>query len=165
MTNGFTTLLLLTLTLSCGKGFKKESSQTERQQENQQTDNYSINQEYITLLNNHRMGKGLSALTYSAFIEEEAVKHSKAMALRLRSFGHFGFSLRCQKIQGRLGPIKLCGEVVSMGHKTSKAVMNSWLESSFHRRELESEDYTHTAIGVYSSPNGVNYWTQIFVER
>lgn len=111
------------------------------------------------------MSKGLSALTYSALIEEEAVKHSKAMALRLRSFGHFGFSLRCQKIQSRLGSIKLCGEVVAMGHKSSRSAMNSWLESTFHRRELESEDYTHTAIGIYSSQNGVIYWTQIFVER
>ena len=164
MINVFSVLLLLGLTLSCGKGFKKESSQIEGTQEDQQSDNYSINQEYLNLLNDYRARKGLRAFTYNVLIEEEALKHSKSMALRLRSFGHFGFSFRCQKIQSRLGPLKLCGEVVAMGHKSSLSVMNSWLESSFHRRELESEDYTHSAIGVYISPNGVKYWTQIFVE-
>ena len=158
-------LSALLILSSCGKGFKKDYSGLESTQAESTPDQYSINQEYLIKLNQHRIGKRLKPLTYSSVIEEEALKHSRSMALYRTSFGHVGFNRRCKRIKSKLGPILQCGEVVAMGQKNAELAMRSWLNSNTHRQEIENPDYTHTAIALYQSANGTAYWTQIFIEK
>lgn len=158
-------LVLLNLTLSCGKGFDKKSKPTTiRTQEAQEEDTFSLNQRYLTLVNEYRIDHKLKPLTYSSIIEKVAMEHAKGMATDSRGFNHRGFSLRCRKIKKRLGEHKLCGEIIAMGQKTPEAVLKAWLNSPKHMEELQQSRYNMTALAMYKSQAGVSYWTQIFVE-
>jgi uncharacterized protein YkwD len=154
--------LTLLLCVACGKGFKNDESQSSRS--NQESDAYSVNQQYISLVNEYRIRKKLSPLSSQVLIEEAAEAHSKGMALHTRPFGHYGFSLRCRRLSSRLGVTKACGEVVAKGHKSAKEVLSAWLKSPIHRQHIEANYYTHTGLGVHKDSNGEMYWTQIFIE-
>jgi uncharacterized protein YkwD len=157
-------LILLNLTLGCGSGFDKEKPTTYSSQQEQHRDTFSINQEYLLLVNDHRISLGLSPLSYSVIVEEVGHVHSKGMALHTRPFGHYGLSLRCRRLRNRLGPVKKCGEVVAMGQKDLKAVFQAWLDSPKHREALVEPSYTHTGLSFSKDRDGVIYWTQMFVE-
>ena len=162
----FYILCLVILLLSgCGKGFKKTPSSTQSTEAESTADQYTINQDYLIQLNQYRISKKLRPLTYSSVIEEEALKHSRSMAMHTTSFGHIGFNRRCTRIKNKLGPLSQCGEVVAMGQKSAALALKSWLNSENHRQEIENPNYTHTAIALYRSLNGTPYWTQIFIEK
>ncbi len=42
-------------------------------------------------------------------------------------------------------------------------IVDGWLDSPSHLRNIESPDYELTGIGVVQGPNGVYYFTQLFV--
>lgn len=164
MTKLLMSLILLNLTLSCGKGFDKKSNQ-QRTQEAQEVDNtFSLNQEYLSLVNEYRINHKLKPLTYNPILEDIAEEHSKGMATHSRAFGHMGFSNRCRKIKKRVAPHKLCGEIIAMGQKTPKAVLKAWIDSPKHLQEIQQQRYNTTALGIYKDSEGVIYWTQILVE-
>lgn len=165
MTKLLWSLILLSLTLACGKGFdKKNKSTTNRTQEEQEVDTNSINLVYLDLLNEYRIDQGLRPLNYSPEIEKVAKDHSKGMAKHTRPFGHMGMSQRCRKIKKELGPLKACGEIIAMGQKTAKAVLTAWINSPKHHKALTDPQFNTTALGIYKDDKGVIYWTQIFVE-
>ena len=54
------------------------------------------------------------------------------------------------------------GENIAMGYPTAEAVMDGWMNSEGHRKNILSGDFTKIGIGVYSS-GGTLYWVQLFV--
>lgn len=157
-------LILMSLLASCGDGFEKQKKKTYRSQDGQEIDTFSLNQQYLELVNQHRIALKLRPLTYNPIVEEIALSHSKGMASHGRPFGHVGFNIRCRRLKNRLGQIKLCGEIVAMGQKDIKSVFKAWMDSPKHREELEQEAFTHTGLGIAKDVRGVRYWTQMFVE-
>lgn len=163
MTKLLFSLALLCLFSACGDGFDKEPKV--RQQQNAlEVDSNSINQEYLTLVNNYRHDLGLSSLTYSPDIASVAQGHSKAMAIGSRAFGHRGFSVRCRWIKNRIGRHLKCAEIIAKGQKTIESAFKAWKNSPDHLKELEDPYFTHTGLGIYKSEKGVTYWTQMLVE-
>lgn len=160
----FWILILLNLAISCGDGFEKNKPKTGRTQDSLEVDTFSINQDYLLMVNDHRISKGLRPLNYHFIIEEIAKSHSKGMALHTRTFGHMGFSIRCRRLKNRLARIHKCGELVAMGQKNIKAVFKSWISEPKHLEEIEQVQYTHTGLGIAKDERGVMYWTQMFVE-
>jgi uncharacterized protein YkwD len=166
MTKLLLSLILLNLTLSCGKGFDKNQKSTKQTTQNaQEVDNtFALNQEYLTLVNEYRMEHQLKPLVYNSILETIAEEHSKGMATHSRPFSHMGFNNRCRKIKKRLAPHTLCGEIIAMGQKNPQAVLDSWIKSPKHQQEIQQKRYNTTALGIYKDSDGVIYWTQIFVE-
>jgi uncharacterized protein YkwD len=161
----FLWLILLSLATSCGRGFvKKKTSHTSNQQEAQEVDTFHLNQEYLSLVNNHRILLGLTPLIYHSYIEEVAKAHSFSMAIHSKPFGHLGFASRCRRLRNRLGDINNCGEIVAMKQKNIRLLLKAWLKSPEHRQEIEHPFYTHTALGIAKDDKGSIYWTQMFVE-
>jgi uncharacterized protein YkwD len=62
-----------------------------------------------------------------------------------------------------LGRLPLSAENVAYGNITAKEVVDNWLKSPGHRRNIEGK-YTITGIGVAKSSDGTIFFTQIFVE-
>lgn len=54
------------------------------------------------------------------------------------------------------------GENIAMGQQTPEQVVEAWMNSEGHRRNILREDYTH--IGVGYIPDG-SYWTQMFIRK
>ena len=121
-------------------------------------------EEYMELVNDHRTSLGLRSLVHSPDLETIATEHSKNMALGVVAFGHTGFSERCTEGRMALGGGNWCAENVAGGQQTPQAVVNSWMNSTGHRANIESSRGTHTGFGYYKSASGKYYWTQIFLQ-
>ena len=57
---------------------------------------------------------------------------------------------------------KSAGENIAKGQKTPAAVVNAWMNSPGHRKNILSKGFTH--IGVGYAADG-NYWTQMFISK
>jgi uncharacterized protein YkwD len=123
-------------------------------------------QDFMKLLNNHRISLGLKALTYSEDIELVATTHSRRMAQKKLPFGHMGSKFRCRAIIYSLDLERgaHCGENVAMGQETAAEVFKAWIESPEHREAIEDPTYTHAGLGIYRDFRGYRYWTQIFID-
>lgn len=164
MTKFLCGLILLSLAVACGDGFEKDKPKKQRSQEAIEVDTRPAVEQYMELVNNHRIKLRLQPLTYHLVIEEIAKTHSKGMALHTRPFGHMGMNQRCRKLKRRVGRHTLCGEIVAQGQKNASEVFKAWMKSPKHREIIEQADYTMTGLGIYKNQWGVTYWTQMFIE-
>ena len=57
---------------------------------------------------------------------------------------------------------KSAAENIAKGQATAQAVVNAWMNSSGHRKNILSSSYTHIGVGYVA--NG-NYWTQMFIGK
>lgn len=57
---------------------------------------------------------------------------------------------------------RAAAEHIAMGQRTPEEVVNAWMNSHGHRKNILSSSYTHIGIGYVE--NG-NYWTQMFVGK
>ncbi|MES2525490.1 MAG: CAP domain-containing protein [Bdellovibrionota bacterium] len=122
-------------------------------------------EEFMDLINDHRISLGLSTLDHTDGLQEIAQGHSQNMASGNVAFGHTGFSTRCSLGRTVIGGGNLCAENVATGQKTVEAAFNAWMNSSGHRANIEQARVTHTGFGFAQSSSGVWYWTQIFLEK
>ena len=119
--------------------------------------------EILKYINDYRRKKGLPALSMNASINAEAQRHSENMAARRTSFSHNGFQGRIKRISSSLnGGIGNAAENVAMGSTSARDVVNEWLTSPMHKKNIEG-NYNLTGIGVAPDKKGVLYFTQIFI--
>ena len=126
-----------------------------------QTNTNSLEDEIFSLVNEHRQAIGMAALKLSKVESTEALKHSKDMATGKVPFSHDGFRKRIQVISGQMGAIMASGENVAFGSMSAKEVLDTWLQSPPHRKNIEG-DYVYTGIGTAKDKDGVVYFTEIF---
>lgn len=131
----------------------------------QGTADQTMTEEFMELINNHRISIGLQPLVHDEGMGLIAQGHSEDMADGSVAFGHDGFSTRCSEARAVLGGGNLCAENVAMGQKTVLAAFNAWMNSSGHKANIEQPRATHTGFGYKKSASGAYYWTQIFLEK
>lgn len=117
--------------------------------------------EILSLINKHRAGKGLKALSANAAMATVAAEHSSNMAKGKTAFGHNGFDARVKKISASTGTLKAWAENVARGQISAKEVVNGWLNSPGHRKNIEG-NYNLSGIGVVAGKNGELFFTHIF---
>ena len=105
---------------------------------------------------------GLPALLPNSFISSVALDHSRDMLTGKSPFGHDGFHGRIDLIKHRLGSFHVAAENVASGPMGAREVVDGWLQSPGHRRNIEG-DFRLTGIGVATARNGMVYFTQIFI--
>lgn len=126
-----------------------------------QANNNNLEEEIFLLVNKHRQAMGLTALKLSKVESTEALKHSRDMASGKVPFSHDGFRKRIQTISGQMGAISASGENVAYGIMSAKEVLDTWLQSPPHRKNIEG-NYLYTGIGTAKDKDGVVYFTEIF---
>ncbi|WP_338472010.1 CAP domain-containing protein [Niallia sp. XMNu-256] len=57
---------------------------------------------------------------------------------------------------------RAAGENIAQGQRTPQDVVNAWMNSEGHRRNILNRNFTH--IGVGYEPSG-NHWTQMFIGK
>ena len=57
-----------------------------------------------------------------------------------------------------------CGDNIAAGYATPSAVVNGWMDSPGHRRNILDSSFTQTAIGAWISKDGTVYFTEIFLK-
>lgn len=120
--------------------------------------------EILHYVNDYRAKLGLAALTMIDVISKEAEGHSRNMATDKVPFSHDGFDDRAERIRRQIKPVNAWAENVAFGAETAKEVVDMWLHSPGHRKNIEGS-YNLTGIGVAKSADGSLYFTQIFINK
>jgi uncharacterized protein YkwD len=128
----------------------------------------SSNKDFIAdilkYVNEHRRSIGLNALTMNDVICKEAETHSKNMASGRVPFSHNGFDGRTSRIKAKLKNVNAWAENVAFGPATARDVVDLWLNSPGHRKNIEGS-YNLTGIGIAQGKDGTLYYTQIFINK
>ncbi len=120
----------------------------------------TMESEILKYVNEDRSALGLSLLNMNELESSLAAKHSHDMAAGKVKFGHDGFSSRAKTIQKSLGSSEI-GENVAEGSMTAREVVDGWLHSPGHKKNIEG-NFTLTGIGYAMDKKGNIYFTQIF---
>lgn len=134
--------------------------------ENNETNNASLSayeNEVVRLVNEIRATNGLNKLKISeelsnvARIKSQDMKDNNYFAHESPTYGSpfdmmrkFGISYRA------------AAENIAKGQNTPQRVVDAWMNSSGHRKNILNSSYTH--IGVGHVKNG-NFWTQMFIKE
>src|SRR5450432_1001900 len=114
----------------------------------------------LQFVNEDRKQHGLAILQINSMESSLAARHSHDMASGKVKFGHDGFNARARTIQKSLGSMEV-GENVASGPMTAREVVDGWLKSTGHKKNIEG-DFTLTGIGYARDKKGDIYFTQIF---
>ncbi|MCA6450390.1 MAG: CAP domain-containing protein [Chitinophagaceae bacterium] len=118
----------------------------------------------LQYINQHRSSIGKASLKLATVASEQAYRHSRNMGNRKTGFGHEGFDNRMEAIKKNVGWISASAENVAYGKLTAREVVQGWLNSPGHRKNIEG-DYLYTGIGVYQDAKGILFFTQIFYRK
>ncbi|MEU2392277.1 CAP domain-containing protein [Streptomyces sp. NPDC007369] len=116
--------------------------------------------EVLALVNQERAAVGCPALTLNAKLTAAAQSHSQDMAAHA-NMSHTGSdgSDPGQRITRAGYTWRTYGENVAYGYSTPAAVMEGWMNSPGHKRNILDCSFKEIGIG-YAQPN--HYWTQDF---
>ena len=115
--------------------------------------------ELVRLVNLHRSAKHLGTLRWSNAAARVALRHSADM--RHRDFfshtnpDHLSPFDRLEHAGVRY---VRAGENIAYGYRSPEEVLQGWLESPGHRKNLENPKYTHHGVGVAGT-----MWTHLFL--
>jgi uncharacterized protein YkwD len=165
----FTVLLLVTcMTMACSK--KTAPSATANSNSAVTASGVSdgslrnLDKDILYYINKYRKGKGLPALQMLPAINQVATRHSSNMASRKVCFNHNGMATRVTAIERNIGRTSAAGENIAMGQMSAQEVVNMWIHSTGHRKNIEGR-FNLTGIGVAKDRNGSIYYTQIFLRQ
>lgn len=123
----------------------------------------AIEHDILYLINRHREANKLPPLIENTTMAAEARQHSIDMASHRIAFGHDGLDTRTKSISAHVKGVTQVGENVAYGTMTAQQVVNAWLNSPGHRRNIEGK-YRFTGIGVARDSKSQLYFTQIFAQ-
>jgi len=126
----------------------------------------SIEREVINLTNQQRAKYGLKPL--AADWELSRVARYKSMDMRDRKyFAHesptYGSPFTMMKNFGI--SYKSAGENIAAGQTTAWEVVNAWMNSEGHRKNILNPNFTHIGVGYASGGSMRHYWTQMFISK
>lgn len=112
--------------------------------------------EIATSLNGFRAAHGLSQLRTDGALAALASEHSADMARR-DSLDHNGFMTS-------RGPRGARAENVAYGCRDPACVIQQWVNSSGHRKNMLIPSLTRYGLASATSPSGKTYWTLLVGE-
>jgi len=114
-------------------------------------------------VNQYRTKHHLPPLKWSPLISKEAAIHSQDMARKKIPFGHVGYTQRIKHLYKSFANCNGGAENVAYYKINAKKLVEGWLASPGHRRNIEGH-YNLTGIGIaYTKKPGWAYFTQIFL--
>ena len=122
----------------------------------------ALTMEVLNQVNQYRASRGLSALRISAAASRQARLHSSEMARHVVGFGHEGFNQRVTHLHHDIQDVQAAAENVAYNYKTAKIVVDGWIHSPLHHRNIIGA-YDLTGIGIVRDRAGKLYYTQLFV--
>ena len=119
----------------------------------------------ISLVNAHRTGMGLRALTVSSALQASAVWKARHMA----KYGYMAHSDPAPPVaRSTAERMAACGvsggwgENIAAGYPTAASVVTGWLNSPGHRANIENPTYTTIGSGAAAGGTGQIYWAHTF---
>lgn len=154
-------IIVLMLNVSCSKD-EELNEELSEEEITEITESTSIANEILQIVNTHRQSIGKNTLTKNLLATDLANAHTKYMIAQ-NDINHDDFSDRSNRLIMEENASST-GENVAFGQRSAKQVMDAWLNSPGHRRNIEG-DFTHIGIGVIKNDAGAYYFTQIFLKK
>lgn len=107
--------------------------------------------------NKERSKNGVEQLQYDPVLEERAQKWAEKMAQN-DSLVHSHLSMNGTSFW-------TMGENIAMGYPEIDSVVDGWMNSSGHRRNILNKKFTHAGFGYAKRPGGAAYWCAQFGGR
>ncbi|MEU5049999.1 sigma-70 family RNA polymerase sigma factor [Streptomyces sp. NPDC021096] len=125
----------------------------------------SLGQQVVALVNSERAKVGCSALTSNSLLDAAAQGHSDDMAAR-SFFDHTNPDGKGpgERVTAAGYKWSTYGENIAYGQQTAAAVMDSWMNSEGHRKNILNCSFKEIGIGINKAPGGPR-WTQVFGAR
>lgn len=141
----FTNLTAETITVKVGGGSDKSSSTQDK---------------VVELVNSERSAQKKSVVRSDDTLNAIAEQRAREIAVKFSHTRPDG--TRCSSLLQENGIVNVyAGENIAAGHKKAEDVMDTWMSSEGHRKNILNENYTRIGVGVYES-DGYTYWVQIF---
>ncbi|MFI0431401.1 CAP domain-containing protein [Mariniflexile sp. HMF6888] len=122
----------------------------------------TIEVEILELINNHRLSKGLNALSDMTVVKSVAFTHTDYMVDN-NEVSHANFYKRSDYLKANAGAIKV-SENVAYGYSSAESVVSAWLKSDGHRANIEG-DFTNFDLAAEQNAEGKWYYTNIFIKK
>lgn len=157
---GFLTLviLLFSFCISCSS----DENMSGLNSDTENTNITSYEQEILELINAHRTSNGLSRLALLDAIKTQTNAHTNYM-INAGAISHDNFNQRSTYLREN-ADARSTAENVASGYSTAQSVVNGWLNSEGHRRNIEG-NYTHFHLTAKQSSNNKWYYTNIFIRQ
>lgn len=124
----------------------------------------SYQQQVVDLVNKERAKYNLSPLKSNTDLAKVATIKSQDM-INKNYFDHnsptYGTPFEMMKKFGI--KYNTAGENIAMGQRTPAEVVNAWMNSEGHRKNILNSKFTQIGIGVAKNSKGQLYWTQMFI--
>jgi uncharacterized protein YkwD len=126
----------------------------------------SYERQVLTLTNQQRTAHGCGALTENAALTRAARGHSSEMAAS-NTMSHYGAngSNAADRMKQAGYPVRKWAENVAYGQTTPQEVVNAWMNSPGHRRNILNCRLAEIGVGHVMNQQGAPYWTQDFATR
>ena len=125
----------------------------------------AFQKEVVRLVNVERQKQGLGKLSLNAKLSNVATLKSQDM-INKNYFDHtsptYGSPFDMMKKFGI--SYTSAGENIAMGQETPQEVMNAWMNSDGHRKNILNPDFTELGVGIAAKGSSL-YWTQMFIGR
>ncbi|WP_257348743.1 SafA/ExsA family spore coat assembly protein [Pseudalkalibacillus decolorationis] len=126
----------------------------------------SLEEQVVDLVNKERAKHGLQPLKANWELSRVARFKSKDM-IEKNYFSHtsptYGSPFQMMKDFGI--SYRAAGENIAAGQSTAQEVMNGWMNSDGHRKNILSSRYTEIGVGYAKGGSYGHYWTQMFISR
>lgn len=123
----------------------------------------AFEQKVVDLTNQQRAKNGLPALKVDEMLSKMAREKSRDMSAN-GYFSHtsptYGSPFDMMKQYGIT--YRSAGENIAMGQRSPEEVVNAWMNSEGHRKNILSPNFTHIGVGHIAQGN---YWTQEFIGK
>ena len=142
---------------------KEQVTPKETTQTDQVSEVSSFEDQVVQLTNAERNKQGLAPLTLDIELSKVAEDKSKDMQQN-NYFSHtsptYGSPFDMMKSYGI--NYKSAGENIAMGQRSPEEVVQAWMNSEGHRKNIMSSSFTHIGVGHIEEGN---YWTQMFISK
>ncbi len=123
----------------------------------------SVAMQVIDLTNKERQKNGLAPLKADPSLSRVAQAKTNDMNAK-RYFSHtsptYGSPFDMMRDFGVT--YRTAGENIAMGQPTAQQVVNAWMNSEGHRKNILSPNYTNIGVGFTKTGN---YWSQMFIGK
>ena len=124
----------------------------------------SYQKQVLDLVNAERTKRGLKALTLDTKLSNVATMKSQDM-IDKNYFDHnsptYGSPFDMMRKFGV--SYRSAGENIAEGQRSPQEVMNAWMNSEGHRKNILNPNFTTLGVGVAKTSSGRLYWTQMFI--
>ncbi len=119
-------------------------------------------QEVIDLTNAERKKEKLNPLKPAPLLFASARKHTANMAKKDELEHELDGKTVKDRIVAEGYKYARIAENIAMGQKTPKQVVEGWMNSEGHRKNILTPELTEIGIGIEKNAKGQFYWTQNF---